>query len=237
MSSEEGNILLLHATYAGKAKAIQMRGFRIGPTTKRGTAVADVERKWGKCLTKVDCEREEAYKCSEALIEKVRREKYPNLPARRSAVFFYPFEANVYSEEPSAFKSEEADEWGRPYYDFGYGKDTLFVVDRTKVPCECGVGDNSQSDEVFKACLDGKSEEIQREEAEKFWKRAAVYNYKTFSPFKTTKDDEEERYLDNPEVWCPCATPRQAIVGKFDKNNPPPDRGITREDLTMWWNS
>ena len=197
-----------------------MVGLRIGPRTMRGTGYC-ARDDW-------DCMWEEAYLESERVHEETRRRFFPDKITRQNAVFFYPREGNFWWDEPGVMVTGE-DEYGRPVYDFGFGKDTLFVVDSAMIPCGCGVGDGTRSDNVFnhfytkyrhgtERILDrGRTPE---EKSIEFWRSVKEYDPNTFDVWK-----EQEREGDEyqPEVWCPCAIPRDAIEEKYDKNNPLPD--------------
>ena len=198
-----------------------MVGLRVGPRTKRATGYC-AKNDW-------DCQRDNAYQLSEAMLEKTRREMFLDRISRQNAVFFYPREGNYWWDEPGAMVTSE-DEYGRPVYDFGFGKDTLFVVDSRKVPCRCGVGNGTRSDEVFgiyqeriKRQVDPNwrlADALGSEAAELFWKQVKEYDPAKFDVWKE-QDEGDEDY--QPEVWCPCAIPRDAIEEKYDKNNPLPD--------------
>lgn len=206
---------LLHATTENKARAISMVGFRIGPKTKRATGYC-ARNDW-------DCMRDEAYKESERVHEETRRKYFPARISRQNAVFFYPKEGHYWVDDPGAVIQGD-DDYGRPIYDFGFGKDTLFVVDSKAIPCKCGVGDGTKSDNVFNHFYTeykGGQRLVERgrdpeEKSAEFWQTAKEYVPETFDVWG--EQDLSDDY--QPEVWCPCAIPRSAIVEKHDKNNP-----------------
>lgn len=205
----------MHATYSNKARAIDMVGLRIGPKTKPGTAYC----KRGD----FDCQREAAYRASEAVHEATRKRLKPNLPTREGAVFFSPQDGYVCVDDPDVCKTGE-DDWGKPQYDFGFGKDVLYAVDASKISCKCGVGDTAKSDETFghfhtKYTGHGLFPRISDpvKSSEKFWKNAKLFDWKTFDPYAPRGKDSS---MESPEVWCPCAIPKSAILRKFDKNHP-----------------
>lgn len=201
---------LVHATMSNKAKSIQKKGFKVTPRTKKSTAFCK--------RNEYDCQRAEAYQCSEDILERARKKIAPHLPSRKNAMFFQDGDESAWLSEGDAFKTGEEDEWGRPIYDFGFGKDVLFTVNYDKIPCGCGVGDNGESDEVFRGCLNGEAKEELEKKAEKFWKKAEKYD-ETYDPFKMDNDD---RTHEMPEIWCPCPIPKDVIIDKYDKKNPPP---------------
>lgn len=210
---------LLHATYGGKAKAIEMVGLRVGPKTRPGT---------GYCRRDdYDCQREEAYRRSEEVHEQVRQKAKPRLPTRQRAIFFNPQEGYFCVDEPGQCVSGH-DERGRPVYDFGFGKDTLFVVDAERIPCACGVGDSTESDDTFRHFMSKfRNGPLARDvdpvkASRKFWGKAKAFDWRRFEPLEEAFATGDRTYQD-PEIWCPCAIPRTAIVGKHDSNNPLPE--------------
>lgn len=212
---------LLHSTYSNRVGSIAAHGLRVSERTKPGTAYCE--------RNKLDCDRADAHDESENELEQVRLERRPDVPTREHAVFFQPADGSVWLDDPRAFVKGE-DEMGRPEYDFGFGKDVLYVVDYDRVPCKCGVGDNAVSDEVFRAYLDritsGDKDIDPEAEARKFWARASVYDPETYDPNEFKIDEKgqetEEPYHELTEVWCPCAIPPSAILARYDKNNPVP---------------
>lgn len=216
----------MHTTYSIKVGSIFAHGLRVSPRTVRGTAFT---RKG-----EISEARLAAYMRSEAKLEEVRRRLRPELPTRAMAVFFYPDGYAPVTEEPAAFTSGE-DAYGRPLYDFGFGKDVAIVVDFDRVPGRCGVGDTSKSDNVFAYYLDlereGGSEQISTREgsdalAEVFWKGARLYDPRTYESlpegYRNSCTDCSIQEHEMPEVWCPSPIPRGAIVGHYDGRNPIP---------------
>jgi len=227
---------LLHATYANKARAIQMVGLRVGSLTKRGTGY--------KKAGEFDYLRDKTYRESERVIEETRPE---GIPSRKNAVFLFPRWGSAYGDEPDAFIVGE-DEWGRPVYDFGFGKDTIFVVDGRMIPCRCGVGDMVKSDEVFRC--EGErtgmirlkepyvsrsgglrlrygaekppSEESCKRLAEEFWEDAESFDPRTDDLDDILWKENGECKWEDPEVWCPCSIPREALIEKWDSRHPAP---------------
>jgi len=203
---------LVHATTAEKAKAIQMVGFRIGPRTRRAT---------GFCARNdFDCQREQAYLQSEAVHEDTRRKVAPNKPTRQNATFFAPKEGYFCVDDPKSCVTGEDDQ-GRPQYDFGFGKDALFVVDATKIPCACGVGDGAKGDETF-AHFMSKSKRDPVVASREFWSTVEKFDWRKYDPYRTKRGGDPRHEI--PEIWCPCPIPRSAIIAKYDKNNPLSDR-------------
>jgi len=220
--------VLFHATYGNKAKAIQMVGFRVGPLTKPGTAYKKVDG------VEEDPVRAEAFVRSEAMLAEARPKE---IPTRWRAVFFAT-EGSAWADEPGAFKTGDEDEFGRSVYDFGFGKDVLFVVDSSQIPCRCGVGDNAKSDEVFACQLkriqggrwryEGDSvwqkmptEGECRGLAGEFWKTAMIYEPGAYEDTQAWNPQTGEALHEMPEVWCPCSIPKEAIIDRYDKRNPP----------------
>jgi len=226
---------LLHATYGNKARAIQMVGLRIGSLTKRGTGY--------KKLGEFDYLRDATYRESERILEE---ERPSNIPSRMNAVFFFPREGSVYGDDFDAFVVGE-DEWGRPIYDFGFGKDTIFVVDGRMIPCRCGIGDMAKSDEVFRCAgeLTGLirenepfvfrgrrgltlrygeaySEDKCRRLAKEFWEGAESFDPRTDDLDDILWKENGECKWEDPEVWCPCSIPREALIEKWDSRHPAP---------------
>ena len=204
---------LVHATQSNKAKAIEMVGFRVTPRTRKGTAYC----KKGD----FDCVRDEAYRRAGKVLEQTRQRVRPDLPTRNNAVFFF-HSAEEFGSEPDIYVAGE-DDWGRPLYDFGFGKDVAFEVDPDRIPCTCGVGDMAVSDDVFKHFVDQIQESqgkkvfmplrVKTEKvAEQFWRKATVFDARAY--------DQEKAKHELPEVWCPCRIDRHAIVAKYDKNHP-----------------
>jgi len=223
----DGN--LLHSTTHDKARAINMVGFRVGPKTLRST---------GYCAKDdYDCIRAEAFLRSEETLEKVRAEKFPKKITRVGAVFFAPEEGSSWIEEPEIFLRSAETDWRtgkpRPEYDFGFGKTDLFVVDAQEVDtsCDCGVGDNVLSDEVFEAYRNemdpkpllrdrGDPEKL----AKKFWQGVKEWSpsFDAFQVFWGAISEGEPAY-EMTEIWCPCSIPRSAIVKWYGSHNPVPN--------------
>lgn len=222
---------LVHTTYSPKIGSIMAHGLRVSSRTTKGTAFTQ----------KGDFSsiRNDAQSRSEAKLEEVRRRLRPELPSRINAVFFFPGNECSILDDPESFMSGE-DEHGRPAYDFGYGKDVALVVDFDRVSGPCGVGDTAKADAVFKYYLDqlsierggiptftdAKADPVKLAEA--FWKGAKLYDPRTYQPYPEGAMDGcpacREQTDEFPEVWCSTPISRYAIITKYDKRNPIPER-------------
>ena len=226
--------LLLHATYDKAAKRIAKVGFRVRPKTVKATAYCN--------KNEVSCYRQHSYTCSENILEEERRKLASQIPSRKNAVFFAPADGNSWLHEPEIFETkvdEEDDgyddfgDYREPEkdYDFGFGKNHLFVVDSSYLPKGiCGVGDTDKSDAVFGRCMDdvdpernlgyiGQKKEDPRELARRFWSNAEIYDAQTYDPFVKDANTQEPKH-EFPEIWCPTHVPKEAIVAHFHKGNP-----------------
>lgn len=227
--------LLLHATTGRAAKKILREGFKVTPQTKKGTAYCKRDD--------YDCMRLAAYTCSEIIHEENRRKLRPEIPTRKNAVFFSVQDYDSVLDDLTEYLSEPRyDDYGREIreFDFGFGKTDLFVVDSSKIPCKCGVGDTHKADEPFGACMTiqrgGRGdpfwdrpgepnvmsiEQLQgyaQRRSEAFWKNAEVYNPETYDPTEPINDENDPKH-DRPEVWCSCAIPPDAIVRHINAKN------------------
>ena len=90
----------VHLTHHNKGKAIQMVGLRVGPGTKSGTGY---KRTNGVARDPV---RDAAWERSEEFLEKTRPS---DIPTRKGAIFFYPKDFSIATQEPDIFKVGEDD--------------------------------------------------------------------------------------------------------------------------------
>nr|WP_276978324.1 hypothetical protein [Ferrimicrobium acidiphilum] len=200
--------ILLHTTHSAKVGSIMAHGFRVSKHTKRGTA-------YGNDVRAVDEVRLKAYLESEQTLETVRQEMRPDLPSRLYSVFFQFPESLGLFEDSTAFIKRE-DDHGRPQYDFGCGRDTVFLIDPKRVSIQGAIGDTVLSDEVFRVYWNRVNEfdpvepEIPIDNARTFWKKARLFNNTESCP-----DD-----LEYPEIWYPGIIPPTVILGRYDSHNP-----------------
>jgi len=243
---------LVHATYSGKVGSIYAHGLRISPATKRATAYVERGKfsdAREEAYRRSEETIEESRRIQRPDVP-TRTHAVFLSPADGYVFLDEPSLAYSVSErhEKGIFDSAENryDEYGNVIPDFGFGKDVLLLVDADKIPCKCGVGDGDRSDEVFRAYLN----EIEPprgfriadaeppDAARAFWRTAEPFDCKTYDPSRSWLTEEQvkaeqdaggsnflevgDRYHEEPEVWCPCVVPPDAIVAKYDKLNRPP---------------